>query len=130
MYNGIINLSLYICQMRDFTKYEVWKLGTDFTVQIYYITKSFPDEEKFGIVSQMRRAAVSIPSNIAEGSSRSTEKEFKRFIEISVGSCFELKTQLMIASRLGYQFSINVNDLLIKLDSIIKQLIALRGTLK
>ena len=72
--------------MRDFTKYEVWTDGIDLSVITYEITESFPDDEKFGISSQLRRAAISITSNFAEGCSRSSEKEFKRFVEIPLKS--------------------------------------------
>lgn len=69
---------------------------------IYRVTKRFPDEEKFGLAIQIRRAAISIPSNIAEGHIRQTTKEFKQFIAIARGSCAELQTQLMLAGDLGY----------------------------
>lgn len=69
---------------------------------IYTITKDFPDNEKFGLTSQIRRSAVSIPSNIAEGASRKSNRDFCRFLEISQGSGFELQTQLIIAKATGY----------------------------
>lgn len=81
---------------------EIWQQGMQVTVQIYTITKEFPTEEKFGLVSQMRRCAVSIPSNIAEGSARTTYREFIRFIDIALGSLSELETQLILAKRLQY----------------------------
>ena len=70
--------------------------------EIYNLTKSFPDDEKFGITSQMRRASVSIPTNIAEGAGRETKKEFKRFLYISLGSASELETLTTIAQNLGF----------------------------
>ena len=69
---------------------------------VYEITKSFPDEEKFGLVTQMRRAAVSIPSNIAEGHSRTSTKEFMHFISVALGSTAELETQILLSENLGY----------------------------
>lgn len=88
--------------MRDFRNYKVWHLSLDFVEEIYRITDSFPSEERYGLSSQMRRAAVSIVSNIAEGASRSSEIDFARFIEMSVGSTFEIETQIIVAVRLSY----------------------------
>jgi len=79
----------------------VWKKAIDLTFAIYAATKLFPKDELFGLTSQLRRAAVSIPSNIAEGQSRSTTGEFKQFLGIAAGSLAELQTQLIIASGLG-----------------------------
>jgi four helix bundle protein len=88
--------------MRDFKKFAIWNESIDQVVATYKLTEVLPAEEKFGLKSQMCRAAVSIPSNIAEGCSRSSETEFKRFLEISLGSSFELETQTIIAERLGF----------------------------
>lgn len=79
----------------------VWQKAMDLVEQVYKATKEFPKGEMYGLVSQMRRAAVSVPSNIAEGQSRSSQ-EFVRFLSISRGSLSELETQMIIASRLGY----------------------------
>ena len=81
---------------------DVWKLAIDFVVDIYQITKKFPKDERYGLISQMRRSAVSIPSNIAEGAARRTDKENIQFLHISLGSISELETQLIIANRLDY----------------------------
>lgn len=81
---------------------EVYKFSLDFVIKIYEITKLLPAEEKYGLFSQTRRAAVSIPSNIAEGASRNSTKEFIRFLDISNASLSELETQLTIIERLGY----------------------------
>ncbi len=78
----------------------VWQKAMDLVVQIYETTREFPSDEKFGLVSQMRRAAVSIPSNISEGHGRQGEKEFNRFLWIANGSLMELETQLLISERL------------------------------
>ncbi len=101
--------------MRDFRKLQIWNDGIEQVVSTYTITKAFPQEEKFGLCSQMQRASVSIPSNIAEGCSRNSEMEFKRFLEISMGSAFELETQTIIAEKLGY---ISKNDLDTELQSV------------
>lgn len=81
---------------------EVWKRSINFVLAIYNETKRFPAEERFGLSQQMRRAAVSIPSNIAEGSARKSTNELKQFLFISLGSLAELETQVLIASKLGY----------------------------
>ena len=81
---------------------DVWKKSMDLVEVIYILTKNFPDDEKFGLISQMRRAAVSIPSNIAEGAGRKGNKEFIQFIHISLGSLAELETQYLIAVKLKY----------------------------
>ncbi len=80
----------------------VWRKGIDLAKQIYELTGEFPTEEKFGLVSQMRRAAVSVPSNIAEGQARHTTKEFIQFISHAEGSLAELDTQLVLGMELGY----------------------------
>ncbi len=116
--------------MRDFTKYDVWIEGIELSVKVYEITESFPDNEKFGISSQLRRAIVSISSNIAEGCSRSSENDFKRFVEISLGSAFEVKTQLIISNKLGYLKDDTLEELIIAIDKLSKQLNSLRNKLK
>lgn len=80
----------------------VWKKSMDLVVEIYNLTKYFPEEEKFGLVSQMRRCAISIPSNIAEGRRRGSKNDFVRFLFIAFGSAAELETQLEISFRLNY----------------------------
>lgn len=86
--------------MRNFKELRIWQKGIDIAVKTFQLTDTFPKEDKFGIRQQMTRAGVSIPSNIAEGSSRKSEKDYARFIEISLGSNFELETQLIIAEQL------------------------------
>ena len=88
--------------MRDFRKFEIWSLGIEIAKNIYSITSKFPKSELYGITSQLNRAGVSIPSNIAEGASRTSEKDFKRFLEIALGSCYEVETQLIIAFEQEY----------------------------
>lgn len=86
----------------SFEKLEVWKRAKDLTLEIYKITRQFPDEEKFGLVSQLRRATVSISSNIAEGSSRKSRKDQARFYIIAFGSAIEVLNQLIISNELEY----------------------------
>lgn len=95
--------------MHSFRELTVWQRAMRVVKQIYEITKGFPDEERYGLVAQMRRSAVSIPSNIAEGHTRQTKKEFKQFLAIARGSAAELQTQLMLARDLGYVTNENYN---------------------
>ena len=87
--------------MRNFKELKIWQKGIDIAIKTYQFTGTFPKEDKYGIVRQMTKASVSIPSNIAEGSSRKSEKDYSRFIEISLGSTFELETQIMIVQKLN-----------------------------
>jgi len=88
--------------MRDFRKLDIWKNGIELVKQVYILSENLPLEEKFGLRSQITRAAVSVPTNIAEGCSRNSEIEFKRFLEIAIGSLFEVETQLVISKELGF----------------------------
>lgn len=88
--------------MSSFSDLEVWRLGIDLVKKIYFLTESFPKKENFRLCDQLCRAAVSIPSNIAEGSARKSTKEFMRFVAISLGSLAEVRTQLIIAQEIGY----------------------------
>jgi len=87
--------------MRNYKNLKIWEQGIQLVKQIYVLVEQLPSTEKFGLTSQITRAAVSIPSNIAEGCSRNSEVEFKRFIEIAMGSLFEVQTQLIIIQELG-----------------------------
>lgn len=88
--------------MHNFRELKIWNRAIELVVDIYKITSGFPEAEKFGLTNQMRRAAVSISSNIAEGCGRNSDKELVRFLSISQGSSNELETQVMIASRLNF----------------------------
>jgi len=81
---------------------EVWKRSLDLVEKVYLMTRSFPKEEVYGLTLQMRRAAVSVPSNIAEGAARGSKKEFIQFLYIALGSLEELETQFVLACRLGF----------------------------
>lgn len=94
----------------NFTKLEVWKQAMGVVERVYTATKQLPKEELFALVSQMRRAAISIPSNIAEGSKRGTYKDFTQFLRIALGSAAELETQMLLMQRL--YGSIDVTDIL------------------
>jgi len=88
--------------MRPHERLDVWKRSVEFVVQIYKMTETFPRDERFGLTSQVRRAAVSIPANIAEGAARQSPKEFKYFLSNAQGSVSELATEILIAQKLGY----------------------------
>jgi len=98
----IFSLSSQNDSMRDFQQLEFWQRSHKLTLQVYYITKSFPKEEIYGLTAQMRRSASSIPTNIAEGCGRTTTAELKRFFVIAAGSSSELQYQLILSKDLGY----------------------------
>jgi four helix bundle protein len=114
--------------MKAHHKLKVWQRGIDFVAEIYQLTEKFPRSEMHGLTSQMRRAAVSIPSNLAEGAGRESRKEFTRFLSISQGSVAELETQLIIANRLG--FCSEIDDLFTELDELSKMIVGLRRSVK
>ncbi len=95
---------------------RAWQDAISLVKDIYQITASFPKEEIYALTSQMRRAAVSIPSNIAEGAARTGDKEFLQFLSISRGSLSELETQLIIAKELGYMLALD--DIILKIDGL------------
>ncbi|MEO8772511.1 MAG: four helix bundle protein [Ferruginibacter sp.] len=116
--------------MKNFKELKIWQKGIQIAINCIKITKTFPKEEKFGLVSQLNRACVSIPSNIAEGSSRSSNKDYNRFIEISLGSCFEAETQFQIAKQLGFGEEKLVEEILNQIIEEQKMLSALSNKLK
>jgi four helix bundle protein len=88
--------------MNRFKNLNIWKRAVVLATEVYKITQRFPDEEKYGLISQLRRCVVSISSNIAEGAGRNTDKDFKRFLSIAYGSSYELETQIIIATNLEF----------------------------
>ncbi|SDT54445.1 four helix bundle protein [Mucilaginibacter mallensis] len=88
--------------MHNFKELKAWQAGIEICKVIFELTKQFPGEERFGLISQMNRCAVSIPSNIAEGCGRKSNKELYQFLNIALGSSFELETQLIIAKEFNY----------------------------
>lgn len=107
----------------------VWQKSIEFVTKIYSVTNSFPKEEIYGTTSQLRRASVSIPSNIAEGFGRKYKKELKRFLNIALGSATEIETLLIISSRLKYLSENEYNKLMNDLVEIIKMLSSLIKTI-
>ncbi|MCL9805362.1 four helix bundle protein [Flavobacterium amniphilum] len=116
--------------MHQFKELAIWKKSRLFCSEIYTVTSNFPSDEKFGITNQLRRASVSIPSNIAEGSSRNSNKDFSRFLEIAIGSCYEIETQLLIASDLNFIEQNKLQLLTNHLDEITKMISKFRSTIK
>lgn len=116
--------------MKNYKDLDVWKKSIDYVTEIYKITNSFPESEKFGLVNQMKRAAVSIPSNIAEGGSRQHTKEFIQYLYIAIGSLNELYTQLVIAFNLKYIDEIIHSSLIEVSDEIGKMISGLIKYLK
>ncbi len=112
----------------NYQKLVVWKKSFELAKRIYESTKFFPKEELFGLVSQMRRCSISIPSNIAEGSGRGSKKEFSHFLNIARGSCNELETQILMAGDLGYLNTEIKKELLEDCVEILKMLSALIQT--
>lgn len=102
--------------MKTHKDLDIWQRGIGFVEQIYKVTTHFPKEELYGLTSQIRRAAISYPSNIAEGAARYSKKEFIQFLYVSLGSLSEVETQLIIAGRLSY----------LKTDKLLEEVEALR----
>ncbi|MGA2215545.1 MAG: four helix bundle protein [Bryobacteraceae bacterium] len=112
---------------KSYRDLEVWRLGLELVETIYRCTSEFPENEIYGLAAQMRRAAVSIPSNIAEGQARSSSKEFLHVLSFSLGSLAELVTQLELASRLGYM---DTNAPLAQAELVGKKLHCLRTSIR
>ena len=115
--------------MHNFKDLRVWQTAIELTTEIYALLSTFPPEEKFGLISQMKRAAVSIPSNIAEGAGRNSNKEFKHFLSISLGSLFEIETQLIIANRLDLIDAKSTEEVNTKISSLQRMIFALEKTI-
>jgi len=116
-------------KVKSYQELRVWQNSMKLTTKIYQITRRFPKEETYGLTAQMRRSAVSVPSNIAEGQGRASRGEFKQFLCIARGSLFELETQFLLAKRLGYvseketiQIEIAISDVAPVLNALIRSL--------
>lgn len=114
----------------QYEKLMVWQKSMDLVEKVYELTGTFPKQEQFGLVSQMRRCAISIPSNIAEGSRRGSNKDFSRFLLIAFGSGAELETQLKITRRLHFASDENIKDTEVLLEEIMKMLNALQKKIR
>ena len=115
--------------MHNYNNLQIWQQAMDLVEEIYKLTASFPIEEKFGMVSQMTRAAVSIPSNIAEGAGRNSDKDFAHFISIAIGSLYELNTQIVLSERLGYINQSQSQELQKKFDNLQRKSVSFKSKL-
>jgi len=113
--------------MHNFKELKVWQKSRELVKLIYIISKALPDDERFGLISQMRRSVISIPSNISEGSGRGTNKEFARFLDIALGSSFELETQLVLCLDLEYILENNFSTLEIKIQEVQRMIFSLKN---
>ena len=116
--------------MKTHKDLDVWKFSIELVVKVYELTGAFPKEEKYCIIQQMRRSAVSVPSNIAEGAGRTSTKEFANFISISLGSLSELETQLIISQKLSFLNPTSFKNIINDLTQIRKMLLGLKNSLK
>jgi four helix bundle protein len=111
-----------IHKSRSFQDLEVWKLAIEFVKEVYGLTGKFPPSEIYGLTNQIRRAAVSIPSNIAEGQGRNSAKEFRQFLAIALGSVAEIETQIIIAREINFLSDEETEPLLATIDRIRKMI--------
>ena len=116
--------------MRPHEKLSVWQRAVNLVLAIYKATTSFPKEERYGLTSQIRRAAVSIPANIAEGAARDSQKEFTHFLSNAQGSASELETELLIAQRLGYLDATGYAVMRDEIDSVGRMIFGLSQSIK
>lgn len=115
--------------MFGFENLEVWQKALAFADEVYRITAKFPSDERFGLTSQLRRASVSISSNVAEGSSRSSKVDFARFVEIAYGSLMECVSQLHVAKRQGFVDDAHFTEAISAADRLSRMLSGLRASL-
>lgn len=116
--------------MFNFEKLDVWNAAIEYADEVYQVTKPFPADERFGLTSQLRRSAVSVSANIAEGSGRSSKKDFSRFIEIAFGSLMESISHLTVAKRQGYVETDNYQLLYDHAERVGRMLSGLRRSLE
>lgn len=115
--------------MNRFKELKAWQKSINLVVQVYRLTEGFPKKEQFGLISQMNRSCVSIASNIAEGAGRNSNKEFKNFLSIAQGSCFELETQIIIAVKLDYIVDTSEEDIIENLNEVQNMIFGLQKSL-
>ncbi|MEM6894540.1 MAG: four helix bundle protein [Bacteroidota bacterium] len=111
--------------MRNFRTLNVWQDAMKLVKEIYVLTEALPKTEKFGLISQMQRCAVSIPANIAEGCGKNSNKDFARFLQISLGSIYELETHLILCSDLGFVDEVKTQPILKNVQRLQKRIVSL-----
>ena len=117
-------------EIKSYQDLLIWQKGKEITLKVYQLTNSFPKEELYALTSQIRRCSISIPSNIAEGWGRGTDKNIINFLNISKGSLYELETQLIIAFDLKYINETQLNEILILINEVSKMIVSLIGKIK
>lgn len=115
--------------MNNFRELKVWQRAIDLATEIYSLTKGFPESEKFGLTSQLRRAAISVSSNIAEGSGRQSNPDFKKFLSYALGSLYEIESQIIIAKNLDYASTADIELIMNEVIEIQKMTHGLRSRL-
>ncbi len=116
--------------MHNFRELKVWKKSRILVKDVYILTQKFPKAEQFGLTSQIRRSAISVPSNIAEGCGRDTKKQLSHFLEIAMGSSCELETQLLLAFDIGYLTEIELNTVVTQINKIQKMIVGFKKSLQ
>lgn len=115
--------------MHNFRELKVWKMGIEISKLVFQLTRTVPAEERYFLTSQLTRCAISIPSNIAEGCGRKSDKEFNQFLSISLGSAFELETQIILAHEFGYIDKIIYDKTIIQINEVQKMISGLQRSL-
>jgi four helix bundle protein len=115
--------------MHNFKELKIWQKSRILTTEVYNLTRKFPKDEKFGLISQMDRAVVSISSNIAEGSGRGSNRDFRRFLNYSLGSAYELETQIILSYDLGFVSEIDFSEISEKITEVQKMIFGFRKSL-
>jgi four helix bundle protein len=116
--------------MHNYRELKIWSRSMDLVEQVYINIKNFPKEELYGLVAQIKKCATSIPSNIAEGAGRATNPQFRYFLEVSMGSCNELQTQIELAKRFGFILEENANKITDEAFQIYKMILSFYNSLK
>lgn len=115
--------------MHKFKELKVWQEAMELAKEVYALTKLFPAEEKYGLTSQINRSAVSIPSNIGEGAGRNHDKEFLQFLNIAMGSAFELETQILLANSFGFIPKEKFEAIIEQIDKVQRMLNSFRSSI-